>query len=262
MIPKIIHYCWFGGNPLGNKELKCINSWKHFFPGYEIVEWNESNFDTACCRYVQQAFENKKWAFVSDYARFRILYEYGGLYFDTDVEVIKSFEDIVANGPFMGFEADPTQNKRPAVNPGLGLAAYAGMELYRSILRSYEEDSFILDGLINYQTVVERTTKLLEGRGLDLRTGIQVIDGISIYPSEYFNPIDPLTGEKCITQQTRSIHNYGASWQPKSWRRVGMIKRNLSQQVPFLPVKLRSPLAWLLYLVESGDFKSFLNRYS
>lgn len=86
MIPKIIHYCWFGGNPLPEDAKKYIESWRKYCPGYEIKEWNESNFDINCCDYVREAYEAKKWAFVSDYARFYILYQYGGLYFDTDVE--------------------------------------------------------------------------------------------------------------------------------------------------------------------------------
>ncbi len=105
MIPKIIHYCWFGGNPLPDDAKNCIASWKKYFPDYEIKEWNESNFDLNCCPYVKEAYEAKKWAFVSDYARFWILYHHGGLYFDTDVEVIKPFDDILSRGGFMGQEA-------------------------------------------------------------------------------------------------------------------------------------------------------------
>ena len=104
MIPKIIHYCWFGGNPLPKSAIKCIESWKKYLPDYEIKEWNESNFDFSKCAYAREAAEKKKWAFVSDYARFKILYQYGGLYFDTDVEVIKPLDDIIAAGPFMGAE--------------------------------------------------------------------------------------------------------------------------------------------------------------
>ena len=94
-IPKIIHYCWFGGKPLNKLGEKCLKSWKKFFPDYEIIEWNESNFDVNCCQYVKEAYEAKKWAFVSDYARFKILYEQGGIYFDTDVEVIRPFDAIL-----------------------------------------------------------------------------------------------------------------------------------------------------------------------
>ena len=105
MIPKVIHYCWFGKKPLPKSAIKCIRSWEKYFPSYEIKEWNEENYDLFACPYVKEAYESKKWAFVSDYARFDILYKYGGLYFDTDVEVIKSFDSILARGAFMGQEA-------------------------------------------------------------------------------------------------------------------------------------------------------------
>ena len=103
MIPQTIHYCWFGGNPLPESAQKCIASWRRYFPDWEIKEWNESNFDVDSIPYTTQAYRAKKYAFVSDYARFKILYEHGGVYFDTDVEVIKSFNDILGWGPFMGF---------------------------------------------------------------------------------------------------------------------------------------------------------------
>ena len=107
MIPKKIHYCWFGRNPLPDSALRCIASWKKYLPDYEILEWNEDNFDVNSIQYIAQAYKVKKYAFVSDYARFKILYEHGGLYFDTDVEVIKPMEEIVSRGPFLGFEINP-----------------------------------------------------------------------------------------------------------------------------------------------------------
>ncbi|RGX78343.1 hypothetical protein DXA68_12330 [Bacteroides stercorirosoris] len=103
MIPKIIHYCWFGGKPLPPKAKKYIESWKKFCPDYEIKEWNESNFDVHCCRYVEEAYNAKKWAFVSDYARFLALYNEGGIYFDTDIEVLKPFDNLLGCGAFFGF---------------------------------------------------------------------------------------------------------------------------------------------------------------
>ena len=104
MIPKVIHYCWFGRKPLPPLAMKCIESWKKFFPDYEIRQWNEDNFDVEIIPYTREAYEVGKYAFVSDYARFWILYHYGGLYFDTDVEVIKYFNEIIDRGPFMGCE--------------------------------------------------------------------------------------------------------------------------------------------------------------
>lgn len=120
MIPKIIHYCWFGRNPLPKSAIKCIESWKQFFPDYQIKEWNEDNFNVNITLYTREAYEKKKYAFVSDYARYWILYNYGGLYFDTDVEILKSFDSIIEKGPFMGAEKEriyPTgEQRKPSRN--------------------------------------------------------------------------------------------------------------------------------------------------
>ena len=112
MIPKIIHYCWFGRNPLPELAQKCIASWKKYLPDYEIKEWNEDNFDVNIIPYTAEAYAAKKYAFVSDYARFWILYKYGGIYFDTDVEVIRPIDDIIAKGNFMGCETDARGERR------------------------------------------------------------------------------------------------------------------------------------------------------
>lgn len=104
MIPQTIHYCWFGNKPLSETAIKCISSWKKYFPNYTIKEWNENNFNINIIPYTKEAYKRGKWAFVSDYARFWILYNYGGIYFDTDVEVIKPFDIIIENGPFLGLE--------------------------------------------------------------------------------------------------------------------------------------------------------------
>ncbi|WP_322153470.1 glycosyltransferase family 32 protein [Paratractidigestivibacter sp.] len=259
---QVIHYCWFGGNPLGDKELACIESWKKYFPGYEIYRWDESNFDVRCCDYVSEAYDAGKWAFVSDFARFAILYEHGGLYFDTDVEVIKSFDDILSRGPFMGFETDPVLGAVGSVAPGLGLAANPGLGLYATILDSYKKDHFVKqDGKYNFRTVVERVTDILLAEGLNGQPGIQTVCGINIYPSSYFNPTNLETGEVYLKDETHSIHHYDASWQPESLRRVGAIKQVLNRRLPWLPGKLRSFFAWVVYMLTTRDFKSFRDRY-
>lgn len=211
MIPKKIHYCWFGGKPLNALGQKCLESWKKYFPNYEIVEWNETNFDVNCCQYVKEAYEAKKWAFVSDYARFKILYEQGGVYFDTDVEVIKSFDDILEKGNFMGCE-----NKVSAVNPGLGLAVAPGLGLIREILDDYEKDSFLnVDGTLDLTTIVTRTTNILKRHGLKDVNEIQTVADVNIYPVDYFCPIDMSSGKLIVTENTHSIHRYAGSWETK-----------------------------------------------
>ena len=212
MIPKKIHYCWFGGKPKSKLVKKCIKSWMKFFPNYDIIEWNESNFDLDACKYVREAYEAGKWAFVSDYARYKILYDEGGIYFDTDVEVIKPFDDIIGCGAFLGCE-NPDTNTPLAVNPGLGCATEAKNEFFREMLGEYESASFYKnDGALDLSTIVERTTERLKIHGLENKNEIQSAMGISVYPSEYFCPINMNTGKLEITKNTHSIHRYTGSW--------------------------------------------------
>ncbi len=215
-IPKLIHYCWFGGNPLPDDAKKCINSWKKFCPDYKIIEWNENNFDINCCNYVQQAYKEKKWAFVSDYARFWILYNYGGLYFDTDVELIKTIDDILEKGSFMGTEKQYSTDKNKIitnVNPGLGLAVYPNHKFLKQMLDIYNTKSFIKNNSeIDYTTIVELTTDELIKEGFKRNNTLQNISDIYIYPIEFFCPLDYYTGELKIAETTKSIHHYTATW--------------------------------------------------
>ena len=220
MIPKTIHYCWFGRNPLPGSAVKCINSWRKFFPDYEIKEWNEDNFDVNSIPYTAEAYQARKYAFVSDYARFWILYHYGGIYFDTDVEVIKPMDDIIAKGSFMGIEVIEDEGfykSYPLVNPGLGIGAEPGMSFYKEMLVHYSLIRFhVSDNQQKEETVVFHTTNCLIKHELQPGDRFQTISGISIYPSDFFNPFDDLTGRLRKTENTRSIHWYAASWQKKN----------------------------------------------
>ena len=137
MIPKIIHYCWFGGNPLPELAQKCIASWKKYCPDYEIIEWNEANYDVSKCAYMKEAYQAKKWGFVPDYARFDIIHNHGGIYLDTDVEIIRSLDGLLENRAFMGFESENY------VNPGLIIGGEAGSGEMECIMRWYETHHFM-----------------------------------------------------------------------------------------------------------------------
>ena len=213
MIPKVIHYCWFGRNPLPPLAVKCIESWRKFLPDYEIREWNEDNFDVDAIPYTREAYEARKYAFVSDYARFKILYEYGGLYFDTDVEVIRPLDDIIARGPFMGCERDATGATAPSVAPGLGLGVNPGLGLYRELLDLYATLHFRnADGSLNFKTVVQYTTELLCEHGLRNTSEVQEVAGVWIYPKEYFCPKSYEDGKIRLTDNTVCIHHFAGSW--------------------------------------------------
>ncbi len=207
MIPKKIHYCWFGGNPKPDSVQKCINSWKRFCPDYEIIEWNESNFDIHCMPFVEQAIEAKKYAFASDVARLMVVYENGGLYFDTDVEVIRSFNALLENQAFLGFESNEY------VNSGLGFGSEAGIDFFREHIDAYRDKVFINeDGSFNMIACPYVATELLVEKGFVQNGQEQLVDNVRIYPTDYFNPFDSITGKLNKTNNTYSIHWYDASW--------------------------------------------------
>lgn len=225
-IPKIIHYCWFGQNELPELAKKCINSWSIYFPDYEIKEWNESNFDMSCCKYVQDAYKEKKWAHVSDYVRFYVLYTYGGIYFDTDVEIIKSFDDVLLNGPFMGCE-----KTTGSIATGLGFASNRKNEFIKEILNDYDNSEFYnKNGEMDiYNTVVVRVSKLLKKYGYIEENKIQKIRGFTIYTKEYFNPMIYESGQLEITKNTHSIHWYNGSWLPKGDRVIHLTEQKIKK---------------------------------
>ena len=215
---KTIHYCWFGKNPKPKLIIKCIESWKKQCPDYEIKEWNEDNFDINCCDYVREAYEARKWAFVSDYCRFFVLYHYGGIYLDTDVELLKPLDNLNKN--FVGFEC---QNR---VNSGLIRGAVAGDLICQLMLESYSKCHFLKeDGTLDLSTVCDRETNILCSHGMKPNNTLQTIEGTTIYPSEYFNPMDLETGKIMPTNKTVSTHHYAASWVSKNDRMRGKIAK-------------------------------------
>lgn len=225
-IPKVIHYCWFGHNPKPKLAEKCIKSWKKFCPDYEIVEWNEENFDVNQNRYCREAYEAKKWAFVTDYARLAILYQHGGLYFDTDVELVRNIDELFEEQCFMGIEKSTRCIK---VATGLALGSEAGFPLIKEILDDYENISFLKkDGSYDTTTCTNRNTKILEKHGYVEEDRTQKVAGATIYASEYFSPIEMESGYMYRTKNTYSIHHYSLSWTPKEnqKRRKKILRRN------------------------------------
>lgn len=239
MIPKVIHYCWFGHNPLPPLALKCIASWRKYMPEYEIREWNEDNFDVHAVAYTREAYHLHKYAFVSDYARFWILYHYGGLYFDTDVELIQPLHDLIARGPFMGIEAGTHLPQGLGVAPGLGLGVNPGLGLYREVLDYYATHHFASWTGRFTGTVVGITTAIL-ARHPEAKAGDGVVQraGIYIYPPDVFCPMDYATGQLQLTPRTRSIHHYAATWTVSHETFLDRVRRRLGIALTRLTVGL------------------------
>ena len=216
---KCIHYIWLGGNKKPRVIEKCIKSWKKFFPDWEIKEWNESNLDLDLCGFTRQAYENKKYAFAADVFRFDILYKYGGLYFDTDVKVIRKFDDIIENcDAFVGYEY-----KMAA--PGLVLYEAAPNDpIMKRMVDIYKEQSFLAGEEFNMKVVGEYFSEVLEEYGFVYENKLQQGGNMTVYRNTYFCPVDGYGNPVNMSSETRSIHLYAASWMPAKERRIIKIK--------------------------------------
>lgn len=213
MIPKIIHYCWFGGKAKPELTEKCIESWKKFCPDYEIVEWNENNFDINSNLYVKQAYEAKKYAFVSDYARLHALYTVGGIYLDTDVMLLKSFDECLANEAFMGFET-----KQKVATCVIG--SVKCNPLFKDFLDYYTNKLFIDEnGNYDVTTNVETITRMLFNDGLKGNGAMQVVRGLRIYPRSVFSPDLKRIGNASYTRNTIAIHYFSGSWKNEATKK-------------------------------------------
>ena len=214
-IPKILHYCWFGGKPNPPLAEKCIRSWRKFCPDFEIREWNESNFDLEQVpAYVRQAYEAGRWAFVTDYVRLRALTEVGGVYLDTDVEIVRPLEPFLKHEAFAGFE------HLERVQTGV-LACRKGFPLFQEFLAYYDTAVFRRpDGSMDTTTNVEILTGICRKKGLVFNDTFQVVDGLAVYPREVFCPVDYDTMKLKKTRKTVTIHWFSGSWQTQEDLRI------------------------------------------
>lgn len=230
MIPKIIHYCWFGHSPLPDIVQKCLESWQRYMPDYEIRRWDETNIDVNASPFMREAYEMKKFAYVSDYARYKILNDNGGVFLDTDVELIKSFSHLLDNDVVLGINKHVKKNI-VFVNPGVFMAATKGSSLINEVLSFYDTLHFIDEnGAPDYSHSSPRvlTSILIKRHGFKVKDMTQTLEGnIKVMNSDFFDPINPrkLFGQKLeITENTVAIHHGAASWMPMSKK----IKRLLS----------------------------------
>lgn len=206
MIPKIIHYCWFGRGKMPELYKKCIESWHNVLPEYELMYWNEDSFDINSNQYVKEAYENRKYAFVTDYVRLYALYNYGGVYMDTDVEVVQPLDDFLECEAFSGFE------KKDCVPTGI-MASEKGNLVIKDLLDEYNTMRFIReDGSLNLTTNVKTITSYFKGKGIELNGMEQVINGFHMFPQRYFctNSILVVFGK--TPRGVYTIHHYGGGW--------------------------------------------------
>ena len=204
MIPKVIHYCWFGRGKLPETAVKCIESWRKYCPDYEIKEWNEDNFSISDHEYAKRAYEEKKYAFVSDYARYYILEENGGIYMDVDVELVKGLDQFMQYELFFGRQDDGN------INPGLIMGGEAHNWFLKKALDFYNNIDFDINNL-NYN-IVKITTDILCEIGFGLTDQTEEFKNIKVFSSKYFCPISYLTGELIMSDETVSIHHFDGSW--------------------------------------------------
>ena len=242
-IPRVIHYCWFGKHEIPAQYIEYIKSWKEKCPEFEIIEWNESNFNVEENQYCKEAYQAKRWAFVSDYARLKIIYDYGGIYLDTDIELLKPLNGLLMGEKgFIGFQ------NCEQVTTGLGFAAAPKNPCVKKMLEMYNEQHFIKTvNKIDLTPCPVRNTVALKKCGL--KTGekasriIQELNGLSVYPVDYFNPMDRNTGLLNITDNTYMIHHYAGTWLTKSQVKHQKIKKLLPKWILSEREKLISKIA-------------------
>lgn len=207
VIPKVIHYCWFGRNPIPDQHKRWMESWHRLCPDYEIKEWNEDNYDIGKNRYMLQAYRSQKWGFVPDYARLDIIYQHGGIYLDTDIELVASIDDLLYQDGFIGFESESF------VNCGMGFGAIKGLEIIKEMRDDYIGRCFFNeDGTLNLLSSPCIQTQFLKGRGLKDNGEYQIVDHLTVYPEKVFGGKNLATRKIDIFPYTKSIHHFSGSW--------------------------------------------------
>lgn len=237
-IPKVISYCWFGKNPLPDNVKKCIDSWKKYCPDYKIIEWNEDNYDVKKIPYIRDAYNEKKWAFVSDFARLDIINTYGGIYLDTDVELIKPLDALLDYDSFWAIEKGSL-----VINTGLGFGSQAGNVHLEHMIKVYEYTSFYKEnGKLNTTPCTFYTTEYFKKIGYKNDDIEQNIRNAMILPSSYFCPMSFYDGTLEILDNTIGIHWYDMSWLGESDKKIHEVENKIKKNCPLF---LANKFCWI-----------------
>ncbi len=237
-IPRVIHYCWFGDNEPGEQSKDCIESWKKFCPEFEIKCWNEKNYDIGKHKYMEEAYKNKAYAFVSDYTRLDILYNYGGIYMDTDVEVVKSLMPLLTHDAFCGFCMHA-----PRIASGLNMGSVKGHPVIKDMLDVYKYERYVTDAGYNKTMCQVYNTRALVYHGLKTNGRYQVLDGMTVYPKDYFDPKSSHFGIMTSLENAYSIHH-----STNTWILTGNYKSVKDES--------KSQIAGLMNRIQNGGFPS------
>lgn len=234
MIPKIIHCCWFGDNPMTDTAKKFIDGWKKLNPDYEIKIWSERNFNLKQNQYMYEAYKSKKWAFVTDYVRLKVLYEYGGIYMDTDVEVKKNLDSLLNNKAFSGFEG-----------PGRIQTGIMGAEKHSKwielLLHDYDDRHFLLqDGSFDLTTNVQIITDItVKNYPIILNNTYQDLGDVTFYPFEVLCAKDLVDGKIKATENTITVHHFNGSWTSPKKRIIKFLNEHGGHGVVVACVKIK-----------------------
>lgn len=229
LIPKKIHYCWFGKNPLPQRYKEWMESWRKYCPDYEFIRWDEDNYDVTKNPYMFEAYKAGKWAFASDYARLDIIYDQGGIYLDTDVELLKNLDELLYQKAFLGIDA----SRR--ITLGLGFGARPGCKMIKELMDIYNAKEFIKkDGNCDLTVAPEMQRAFFREKGYIENGEFQMIDDVTVYPEKVLSARCGYTGRMLSTEHSFAAHHNDGSWASEAKKRNVLNNQGLFRKAVML----------------------------
>lgn len=259
MIPKIIHYCWFGNNDKPDSVKYCIESWRKHCGDYQIIEWNENNYDVTSTDYIKQAYNKKRWAFVADYVRLDVVEKYGGIYLDTDVELIRNIDFLLHDRAFIGFERIEDSTQLPVVNTGQGFGSEPHGVAVSEMKKIYDKEKFInSEGQENLVPCTQKNTKALLHLGMVQEDKEQSLKDIHVYSSEYFSPKAWNSNAIHVSNLTCSIHHYSSTWLTQEEKKKRKKLRKREKVIQFISIGCQKVIGYKRYKWCISNIKKYL----